>query len=238
MRTLQSTSDSHEDVGDMLDPLVDNTETEEATEGQTEELARLAEDGVYETVDIHVASGQEASYVLLGAGPQEKDGIRARFVPKEFKSDETMCGVFALSSTPSTDTHRRLLECQEVVSHTHCRRDPTRTSTWTRTKSVTWTHWLNGWNSRPHWGIRLLCCGDCETAERSETRWNTPGRLQGGTPWRAKFPQMQHHKSMQTTGWMCSLRYTWMISMPLDRDRRWIWSKPTSKRKSVARSGQ
>ena len=64
--------DGHEDAGDMLDPLVDNTETEEATEGQTEELARLAEEGVYETVDIHVASGQEASYDSAGSWTAEK----------------------------------------------------------------------------------------------------------------------------------------------------------------------
>ena len=40
-------------------------------------------------------------------------------------------------------------------------------------KTVTWTHKLNRWNSRRHWKIRLLCCGDCENwvdvmAERLE----------------------------------------------------------------------
>ena len=38
--------DSHEDAGKLLDPLVDNAETEEATKAKLKELERLAEFGV------------------------------------------------------------------------------------------------------------------------------------------------------------------------------------------------
>ena len=86
---------------------------------------------------------------------------------------------------------------------------PTRTSTWTRTKNVTWTHRLSGWNSRPHWGIRPLYFGDCENkgvAERLEEQ---------------NFDRCDAAPHF----------FTSMISMALDRDPRWTWSKPTSHRK-------
>ena len=49
--------DSHEDAGELLDPLVDNAETEEATKAKLKELERLAEFGVCEIVDTHTALG-------------------------------------------------------------------------------------------------------------------------------------------------------------------------------------
>ena len=42
----------HEDAGELQDPLVDNAETKEAMEAKLKELDRLAEFGVYETVDL------------------------------------------------------------------------------------------------------------------------------------------------------------------------------------------
>ena len=80
---------SHEDVGEWLDPLVDGAEAEEATKAKQKELREF---GVYETVDLHVAS-----YNTLGSGPQKKQ-IRAHFVAREFQSDETMYDVFAHGS--------------------------------------------------------------------------------------------------------------------------------------------
>ena len=50
--------DDHEDAGELLDPLVDNAEAEEATKAKLKEFDRLAEFGVYETVDLHVALGK------------------------------------------------------------------------------------------------------------------------------------------------------------------------------------
>ena len=50
--------DGHEDTGDLLDPLVDNAEAEEATKAKLKEPDRLAEFEVCETVDLHVAPGK------------------------------------------------------------------------------------------------------------------------------------------------------------------------------------
>ena len=47
-------------------------------------------------------SREQASADTLGAGPQ-RDGIRAQFVAREFKGDETMCDVFA----PKLDSEHR-----------------------------------------------------------------------------------------------------------------------------------
>ena len=48
---------NHEDAGELQDPLVDNAETEEAMEAKLHELARLAEFGVYGSVDLQELSG-------------------------------------------------------------------------------------------------------------------------------------------------------------------------------------
>ena len=79
--------DGDEDVGELLDPLVDGAEADEMTKAKQSELDRIAEFGVYETVDIHARWEVD----------HRKDGIRARFVASEFKSDETMHDVFAPS---------------------------------------------------------------------------------------------------------------------------------------------
>ena len=69
---------------------------------QLKELDRLAELGVYETADLQVALGNKRVQTRSGLDHRERDGIRARFVAREFKGDETMYDVFAPSSTPST----------------------------------------------------------------------------------------------------------------------------------------
>ena len=50
--------DDQEDAGELLDPLVDNAEAEEATKATLKELDRLAELGVYEIVDMHTCLGK------------------------------------------------------------------------------------------------------------------------------------------------------------------------------------
>ena len=107
--------DSHEDAGKLLDPLVDNAETEEATKAKLKELERLAEFGVYEIVETHMALDKKRVTTRWDPGRME-DGIRARLVAREFMGDETMYDVFAPSSTPSTGR-------SIVVSHVHSRRD-------------------------------------------------------------------------------------------------------------------
>ena len=71
------------------------------TKAKQKELDRLAEFEVYETVDLCVALGKKR-----GATREEQDhrqdGIRARFVARRFKGDETMYDMLAPSSTLST----------------------------------------------------------------------------------------------------------------------------------------
>ena len=62
--------DSHEDAAELLDLLVDNAETEEATKAKPKELERLAECGVCEIVGYAHSSRHEASGNTLGSGPQ------------------------------------------------------------------------------------------------------------------------------------------------------------------------
>ena len=60
MKTPQSKYfDSHADVGELRDPLVDGTEADEMTKAKQKELGQLAESGVYETVDLLVALGKK-----------------------------------------------------------------------------------------------------------------------------------------------------------------------------------
>ena len=52
-------------------------------------------------MDLHVVLGQKRVTTRWDLD-RRKDGIRARFVEREFKGDETMYDVFAPSSTPNT----------------------------------------------------------------------------------------------------------------------------------------
>ena len=101
--------DGHEDA-------VDNAETEEATKAKLKELDRIAEFGV------HVALGNKRVRTRWDLDHRE-DGIRARFVAREFKDDETMHDVFAPSSTPSTGRVIDFLVSRSRMIHVHSRRD-------------------------------------------------------------------------------------------------------------------
>ena len=107
MRAPQSTSTITKMSENCWGPLVDNAD-EEATKAKLKELDQLAEFGVYETVDMHVALGKKLAH--------RKDGIRARFLAREFKGEETMYDVFAPSSTPSTGRVIDYFKSQEVIS--------------------------------------------------------------------------------------------------------------------------
>ena len=65
------------------------------------ELDRLAEFGVYETVDLQVDLAKKRSTTRWHMY-YRKDGISARFVARKFKGDEAMYDAFTPSSTPST----------------------------------------------------------------------------------------------------------------------------------------
>ena len=112
--------DGHEDVGELLDPLVDGTEADEMTKAKNKELHR-PEFGVYETVDIPVGLGKRGT--TRWESDHRKHGIRARFVARKFQGAETMHEGSAPSSNSKHRTHHRLREPQEVVSHIHCRCD-------------------------------------------------------------------------------------------------------------------
>ena len=91
----------HEDARELQDPLVDNAETEGAMKVKLKVLDRLAEFGVYETVDLHVALGKK-EVTTHWHTDHSKDGIIARVVARELKGDETMYDAFAPCSAPST----------------------------------------------------------------------------------------------------------------------------------------
>ena len=65
----------------MVDLLVDNAETEEATKAKLKELERLAEFGVHEIVDMHTALGKKRVTTRWDLD-NRKDGIRAQFVAR------------------------------------------------------------------------------------------------------------------------------------------------------------
>ena len=107
--------DSREDAGELLDPLVDNAETEEATKPKLKELERLAEFGACEIVDVHTALNKKRVTTRWDLD-HRKDGIRARFVARGFNGDETMYDVFAPRSTPSTE---RVIDCLSLKKSYH-----------------------------------------------------------------------------------------------------------------------
>ena len=91
--------DGHEDAGELLTLLL--TVRRLRRRRRAEITRPLAEFGVYESVDLHVALGKKRVTTHWDLD-RRKDGIRIRFVPREFECDETMHDVFAPSSTPST----------------------------------------------------------------------------------------------------------------------------------------
>ena len=66
-------------------------------------------------VDMHTALGPKRVTTRWDLD-HRKDGIRARFVAREFKGDETMNDVFSLSTTPST---RRVIDYLNLKESYH-----------------------------------------------------------------------------------------------------------------------
>ena len=117
MRTLQSASSITKKQESCKTRLLTTRKRKKA---KLKVLHRLAEFRVYETVDLQVALGKNR-VTTRWRTDQRKDGIRARFVAREFKGNKAMCDAFAPCSTPSTG---RIIDySQEVVSHVLSGRD-------------------------------------------------------------------------------------------------------------------
>ena len=149
-----------------------------------------------------------------------------------------MYDVFAPGSTPSTGRVKDNVSLKKSyhtftadVTNAHFHVDGT---------DVSGDHRLSGWMGRPQWGIRVLYFDDCEIHCMAGDALEHAGQ----TSWQILLKSRvltvvtQHHNSLQSMSWMFSLRFTWMISMALDRDPRWTWFKPISHRKSDSKSGQ
>ena len=108
-----------------------------------------------ETVDLHVALGKKRVTTRWDLD-HRKDGIRARFVAREFKGDVTMHDVFAPSSTPSTG---RVIDCLSLKKSYH-----------TFTADVTDAY------------LHVDKDEECYADPPAETRWNILGRHHERTP--------------------------------------------------------
>ena len=75
------------------------------SKAKQKELDRLAEFGVYETLDIRVDLGKKRVQTRWELD-HRKDEIRARFVARMFKKYEMMFAVFAPSTSPSISKRR------------------------------------------------------------------------------------------------------------------------------------
>ena len=73
--------DGHEDVGELLDPLVDGGQADDTTKAKHKGLDRLAELEVYKTVEIPVALGKKR-VTTRWEQDHRKDGIRAQLVAR------------------------------------------------------------------------------------------------------------------------------------------------------------
>ena len=109
--------DSHADVGEMQDPLLDVAGADETMKAKQKEVDRPAEFGVCE-IGYHRCSRKEASHDTLVVGHRKAERDSSQEL-----SNESMYGVFAPELNSEHRTHHRLFEPQEVVSNTHCRRD-------------------------------------------------------------------------------------------------------------------
>ena len=223
MRIPAEFFDDQEDAGELLDSLVGNAEAEEATKAKLKELDRLAECGVYQTVDLRVAL-QKNRITTRWEVDDRKNRTRARFVTKEFKGDETIKDVFA----PEHGMRHRLLEPQEVITHIQSKRDQRVLPRGRRRRMLRGpTARTVGTTGRT--GEFDLCA--------MATAKQLYGRRRAGTRW-ADFMverlgvsiDVKHHNSLQIMSWMFSLRYTWMIYMAPHRDPRRIWSTNLSQK--------
>ena len=65
--------DGHDDVGELLDPLVDEAEADETTKAKQKELDRLAEFVVFEVVYIPVALGKKRVTTRWGCTTERRN---------------------------------------------------------------------------------------------------------------------------------------------------------------------
>ena len=123
-------------------------------------LGRLAVFALCETVDLQVALGKKRVMTPWHIDHRE-NGIRARFVAREYKGDEAMYDAFAPSSTPSTG---RIIDYLRLKKSYHM-----------FTANVTNAYFhvdedeecyvvppAECLEQQAALGIRLLCYGDCE----------------------------------------------------------------------------
>ena len=255
----------HEDAGELQDPLVDDAETEEAmNDVKLKVLDRLAEFGVYETVDLQDALRKKrvtTLWRLAVFGVYEtvdlqdalrkkrvmtpwhtdgrKDGIRARFVAREFKGDEAMYIAFALSSTPSTG---RIIDNLSLKKSHH-----------TFTADVTNAYFLVDEDEecyvdpRAEWLEQQAALGN-PTSVLWRQRKQLYGRRRAGTLW---VDFMAEHLAEQSFD-RCEaapqffLNYALHISIGVHMDdlhgigpkRRWIWVESTSHRRFFSKFGR
>ena len=81
--------DGHDDVGALVDPVVDEAEADDTTNAKKKKLDRLEEFAVYETAFIPVALGKKRVTTRWEL-EHRQDGIRARFVARALKERCTM----------------------------------------------------------------------------------------------------------------------------------------------------
>ena len=82
-------------------------------------------------------------------------------------------------------------------------------------------HHSPAWNSTLHevnsisvlWRLRKNCLVADVLERAGQISWKNTLKSKVSTT------VTQHHNSLQTVTWMCSLRYTWMVSMAPDGDR-------------------
>ena len=161
--------------------LVDNAETEEAMKAKLKELERLAEFGVYETVDMRTALGKKRVTPRWDLD-HRKDGISARFGATEFHGDETVYNVFAPSSTPSTGRVIGYLNLKESY-HTSTA-DVTNAYFHVDEDEECYVDPPAGWLEQQAALVRptSVLLATAKTTVWLETRWNTLGGLHGRTP--------------------------------------------------------
>ena len=129
--------------------------------------------------------------------------------------------------------HRKDRVPQEVVPHTHCRRDQ-RVLPLGRGRRV-----LRG--PLAEW-LEQQAALKNSTFELWRLRKQLCGRRRAGTRWadfmEERFEKQSFDSCDAAPHVSATSRYTWMISMAQDRDWHWTRSKRTSLRKSVSKSGQ
>ena len=206
----------------------------ENQKAKLKELDRLAEFGVHETVDVHTGLGKKRVTSRWDLD-HRKDGVRARFVAREFKCEETVYDVFSPSSTPSTG---RVIDNLSLKKLYH-----------TSTADVANAYFRVDEDEEcyvdpPAEWLEQQVALEIPTSVLWRLRKQLYGRRRVGTRWAGFMAERLEEQSFDRCDAAprffanYELRYTWMISMAMDREWRWTWSNPTSHRKSVSKSGQ